>query len=208
MVRNPNYWNGTPGYERVLIRHMGESAAQLLAIQRGDIDVAFNLMPEQIASLKDDPNIEVKGATSLDFIYMAVAAAPTNPALQNKLARQAIGYAIDYDGIIRNLIGGAAVRPVSFLPVGVNGSTEELTRRSASARTCRGRASCWRRPGCPTASASSSPTATPRSPASRTRAWRRRSRPTLARVGIRAELAPMDQVNMRTMYLGGRARRC
>jgi peptide/nickel transport system substrate-binding protein len=111
MVKNPNYWRGTPGYDRVLIRHMSESAAQLLAIQRGDVDVAFNLIPEQIATLKDDPNITVAGMTSLDFIYMAVVEAPTNPALQNKLARQAIGYAIDYDGIIKNLIGGNAVRP-------------------------------------------------------------------------------------------------
>ena len=46
MVKNPNYWKGTPGYDRVLIRHMSESAAQLLAIQRGDVDVAFNLIPE------------------------------------------------------------------------------------------------------------------------------------------------------------------
>ena len=61
MVKNPNYWKGTPGYERVLIRHMSESAAQLLAIQRGDVDVAFNLIPEQIATLKDDPNITVAG---------------------------------------------------------------------------------------------------------------------------------------------------
>ena len=56
---------------------MSESAAQLLAIQRGDIDVAFNLIPEQIATLKDDPNITVEGMTSLDFIYMAVVGAPT-----------------------------------------------------------------------------------------------------------------------------------
>ena len=33
-----------------------DSAAQLLAVQRGDVDVAFNLIPEQIASLKSDPN--------------------------------------------------------------------------------------------------------------------------------------------------------
>ncbi|MBN8898162.1 MAG: ABC transporter substrate-binding protein, partial [Rhodospirillales bacterium] len=128
MVKNPHYWEGPPGYERVLIRQMSESAAQLLAIQRGDVDVAFNLIPEQIATLKDDPNIRVAGMTSLDFVYMAVAAAPSNPALQNKYARQAIGYAIDYDGIINNLAGGKATRPVTFLPVGVNGSTAELTK--------------------------------------------------------------------------------
>src|SRR5258707_11135061 len=51
MVANPNYWGGKPGFERVLIRHMSESAAQLLALKRGDIDVAFNLIPEQVATI-------------------------------------------------------------------------------------------------------------------------------------------------------------
>ena len=38
---------------------MSDSAAQLLAIRRGDIDVAFNLIPEQIATLKGDKDISV-----------------------------------------------------------------------------------------------------------------------------------------------------
>ena len=47
-----------------------------------NLDVAFNLILEQIATLTDDPAITVKGATSLDFIYLAVAESPDNPALQ------------------------------------------------------------------------------------------------------------------------------
>ena len=49
------------------------------------------------------------------------------PALSKPQARQAIGYAIDYDGIINNLIGGNAA-PAAFSPVGVNGSTAETTK--------------------------------------------------------------------------------
>ncbi len=204
MARNPNWWGGSAGYERVLIRHMSESAAQLLAIQRGDLDVAFNLLPEQLDSLKDNPNIDVLGETSLDFIYMAVAAAPDNPALQNKLARQAIGYAIDYDGIIRSLVGGAAVRPASFLPVGVNGSTEELTReigfREDLPRARRLLADAGLPQGFtfqlafPNAVTAGVPY----------QSLAQKVQADLARVGIRAELAPMDQVNMRTQFLGGR----
>src|SRR5205823_2055026 len=37
-------------------------------------------------------------------------------ALQNKLARQAIGYAIDYDGIIKNLIGIQKGRMTGEIP--------------------------------------------------------------------------------------------
>lgn len=204
MTRNPNYWNGTPGYERVLIRHMSESAAQLLAVQRGDIDVAFNLLPEQLDSLKDNASIEVMGATSLDFIYMAVAAAPDNPALQNKLARQAIGYAIDYDGIIRSLVGGAAVRPVSFLPVGVNGSTEALTREIGFREDLPRARKLLADAGLPQGFSFQLAYGNAVVAGVPYPSLAQKIQADLARVGIRVELAPMDQVNMRTQFLGGR----
>ena len=204
MVKNPNYWRGTPGYERVLIRHMSESAAQLLAIQRGDVDVAFNLIPEQIATLKDDPNITVEGMTSLDFIYMAVVEAPTNPALQNKLARQAIGYAIDYDGIIKNLIGGKAVRPVSFLPVGVNGSTEALTKEIGFREDLAKSKQLLAQAGMPDGFKFQLAYGNAAIAGVGYQNLAQKLQSDLARVGIKAELTPMDQVNMRTMYLGGK----
>jgi hypothetical protein len=46
-----------------------------------------------------------------------------------KEARQAIGYAIDYDGIVKSMLGGAALRPAHYLPIGVSGSTEEIARQ-------------------------------------------------------------------------------
>ena len=130
MVRNPRYWTSPkPGYQRLLIRHMSDGATQLLALTHGDLDAAFNLTAEQAATLKGNPEINVVRNQSLDYLYMAVAEAPDNPALQKQQARQAIGCAIDYDGIINGLAGGFAVRPAAFLPVGVNGSTAELTKQ-------------------------------------------------------------------------------
>ena len=32
---NPNYWRGVPPFKRVVIRHIGDSAVQLLSIERG-----------------------------------------------------------------------------------------------------------------------------------------------------------------------------
>jgi hypothetical protein len=90
--------------------------------------VAFNLIPEQVAGLKNSPDIDIVRVSSLDYLYLAVGEDPDHPALQKQAARQAIGYAIDYDGIINNLMGGNAVRPAPFLAVGVNGSTAELTK--------------------------------------------------------------------------------
>src|SRR5258705_2491317 len=99
-VRNEHYWGGKPPFERVIIRHISDGAAQLLAVRRGDVDAAFNLIPEQIASLKSDKDVRLDPLKSLDFVYMALTqGAEFNKALAVKECRQAIGYAIDYDGI-------------------------------------------------------------------------------------------------------------
>jgi peptide/nickel transport system substrate-binding protein len=204
MVKNPHYWGGMPGYDRVLIRHMSESAAQLLALQRGDIDVAFNLIPEQIAALKEDPNVTVMEATSLDFIYMAVVEAPGNPALQKKAARQAIGYAIDYDGIIKNLIGGHALRPVSFLPVGVNGSTEALTKEIGFQEDLARSKKLLAEAGLPDGFSFQLAYGNAAIAGVQYANLAQKIQSDLARVGIKVVLTPMDQLNMRTMFLGGK----
>ena len=205
MVRNSNYWGGAPGYERVLIRHMSESAAQLLALQRGDVDIAFNLIPEQIATLANDPNIRVDGATSLDFIYMAVSASPDNPALQNKTIRQAIGYAIDYDGIITNLIGGHAVRPASFLPIGILGSTADLTKEIGFRQDLERSKKLLADAGMPGGFNFQLAYGNAAIAGVKYETLAQKIQSDLARVGIKAVLAPMDQLNLRTMYLGGKA---
>lgn len=130
LVRNDYYWQGKPPFERIVIRHISDSAAQLLAVRRGDLDIAFNLIPEQLATLKGDANVRLESLTSLDFVYMALTQNPEfNKALAQKEARQAIGWAIDYDGIIKSMLGGAALKNAHFLPIGVLGATPENARQ-------------------------------------------------------------------------------
>ena len=140
-----------------------DGAAQLLAVRRGDIDAAFNLIPEQIASLKSEPNVRLDPLASLDFVYMALTQEPEfNKALAVKEARQAIGYAIDYDGI-KNVDArrrGAAAGALSCRSASA-ARPRRSRGRSASARTSARRRNCSPRPASPTASSSRSSTATP-----------------------------------------------
>ena len=180
LQKNPHYWEGEVPFERVVIRHIGDSAAQLLALENGDIDAAFNLTTEQLAGLEGNENIDIKSGLSLDYVYMALTTSPElNEGLAKVENRQAFAHSIDYDGIIEHLMGGNAVRPVNFLPIGVGGSTEQLTEEigyqedleKAKALLDAGRQSR-------TASRSICPTPTPRSSARATSCWRRRSSPT------------------------------
>lgn len=205
LVRNEHYWGKKPAYRRVLIRHLGDGAAQLLAVRRGDISVAFNLIPEQVASLKGDKDVRLESLHALDFVYMPIMQeAEVNKALAVKECRQAIAYAIDYDGIIKNLIGGAAVRPAHFLPIGVLGSTPEIAKEIGYRLDLDKAKDLLKKGGYPNgfefelAYGKASVVGVPYE------SLALKLQDDLARVGIKANLRPQDQLNMRTDYLGGK----
>jgi peptide/nickel transport system substrate-binding protein len=206
LVKNPNYWRGPVGFERIVIRHIADSAAQLLAIRRGDVDVAFNLIPEQIATLKDDANIRIQQETSLDFVYMAVTQEKEfNPALAKKEARQAIGYAIDYDGIIQAMIGGSATRPVSFLPVGTSGSTDALTKEIGFRQDLDKAKKLLAQAGFPDGFSFDIAYGNASIVGVSYQLLGQKIQSDLARVGIKVNLQPMDQVNLRTQFTTGKS---
>lgn len=205
-VANKNYWRGKPNFDRVVIRHMSDSAAQLLAVRRGDADIAFNLIPEQIATLKGDKDVRIDSIPSLDFVYMALTQEPEfNKALAVKEARQAIGYAIDYDGIRNSLLGGAAVRPAHFLPIGVSGSTEEVARQIGFREDLKRAKELLAKAGYPDGFEFEIAYGNAAVAGVTYQLLAQKIQSDLARVGIKATLSPKDQVNMRTIFTTGKA---
>src|SRR3546814_19447757 len=53
LERNDGYWGGAPAMKRVVIRHLAEPATQQIPLEKGDIAIARNLRPDQLASLRD-----------------------------------------------------------------------------------------------------------------------------------------------------------
>ena len=126
---NTHYWGEPPKFSRIVLQHIPESATQLITLERGDIQAALNLTSQQLDGLKDNTDIALVEGNSLDYVYMTLTSgADINPNLAIKEARQAIAYAINYDEIINGLVGGHATRPPTFVPNGLGGMTEELTK--------------------------------------------------------------------------------
>ncbi|SDD78173.1 ABC transporter substrate-binding protein [Belnapia rosea] len=206
LVRNPHHWRGMAAYERVVIRHFSDSAAQLLAIRRGDIQAAFNLIPEQIATLRDEAQLRTERLPSLDFVYMALTQnAEFNRALGQKACRQAIGHAIDYDGILGSMLGGAAQRPAHFLPIGVNGSTEAVAQEVGFRQDLEKAKRLLQEGGFPEGFEFEIAYGNAAVAGVSYQLLAQKIQADLGRVGIRAKLAPMDQVNLRTSYTTGRS---
>ncbi len=207
LVRNDHYWGGKLPYERIIIRHISDGAAQLLAVRRGDIDAAFNLIPEQIKSLKGDKDVRLDPLNSLDFVYMALTQEPEfNKALAIKENRQAIGYAIDYDGIKNQMLGGAALRPAHFLPIGVEGSTEEIARKIGYRHDPAKAKELLTKAGNPDGFEFEIAYGMAAVQGLTYQDLAQKIQSDLGKVGIKANLRPMDQVNLRSEYPAGKSR--
>jgi peptide/nickel transport system substrate-binding protein len=201
LVANPHYWRGKPPFERVVFQHMPDSGGQLLALQRGDIDAAFNLIPEQVTTLNANKDIWIDRLISTDFVYLALTSDGSfNKSLAIKAARQAVGYAIDYDGITDSLLGGNAVRPVTFLPIGTNGSTSELTREIGYREDLDKSKKLLAEAGLPNGFEFDLQYGTGSITGTSFAVLAQKLQSDLARVGIKANLAPMNMVTFRTQY--------
>jgi peptide/nickel transport system substrate-binding protein len=123
LVRNPHYWGPRPPMDRITFQNVPDSATQRLLIQKGSVDVAQNIDLQQAQALRNNPNVQLITGNTLDLIYVAMTTSATrSKPLSDKRVRQAIRYAIDYDGILKGLLKGVGTRPNSMIPVGMLGN--------------------------------------------------------------------------------------
>lgn len=206
LERNKGYWRAPAAFERVVIRHIGDSAAQLLALRRGDVAAALNLTPDQLQSLGRDASLRMVAGTSLDYLYMTLTGgAELNKALANRAARQALAHAIDYDGLIKGLMLGQATRPATFIPVGLDGSTEALTKEIGYRQDLAKARKLLAEAGVPNGFAFKLSYAKAAIAGTSYDLVAQKIQSDLARVGITAELDPMDQATLRTQYKEGKS---
>ena len=111
LERNPNSWAPKPYFARIVFRHVKDGTTQREMVERGDADVAHDFDPDIVAKIAPGAKIKVLEGLSMNQVYMALNNNPqVSKEIADKRVRQAISYAIDYDGIIKGLVRGAAVR--------------------------------------------------------------------------------------------------
>jgi peptide/nickel transport system substrate-binding protein len=123
MTRNPNYWGPRPFYDTITFQNQKDTATQRLLVQRGAVDGALDINIQQEQALVHDPNVQVINGNTLNLVYMGMTtSAAVSKPLSDARVRQAIRYAIDYDGILKGLLKGVGTRPNSMIPVGMLGN--------------------------------------------------------------------------------------
>ncbi len=121
--RNENYWGDKAKLKRVIIRHISESATQRLLLEKGDIDIARNLQPDDIKGLAGNADVKIRKKAKGAVWYLGLN--QKNKYLQVPQVRQALKYLIDYKGMEQTILNGKATIHQAFLPKGFLGALEE-----------------------------------------------------------------------------------
>ena len=113
---NPNS-TVKPHAKRLIIRHIADPSAQLLSLQKGDIDIARNLETEQLKAVAGKKEFTPVASVKASSMYLAMN--QNHPALARPEVRQAVKFAIDYAGIQKNIVPNTWVVQQAFLPKGL-----------------------------------------------------------------------------------------
>jgi peptide/nickel transport system substrate-binding protein len=117
---NDEYYGKKPNLKRVLIRHVAEPGTQRLLLQQGDVDIARDLSPDDLADLDGKPGLKVERVLKPQLFFWTFNA--TDPIFKNEKVRLAMRYLIDYDGLGKSVMTYLGVPRASFAQLGATGA--------------------------------------------------------------------------------------
>ncbi|HEY6433454.1 MAG TPA: ABC transporter substrate-binding protein [Acetobacteraceae bacterium] len=110
---NPHF-TPAPATKRIFIRHVKEPAEQLLLLQRGDIDMARDLTSDELKASAGDANLHRFTSPTTNQMY--IAANEGYAPFAKPEVRQALKWAIDYEGIQKNIVPDTYIVNQAFEP--------------------------------------------------------------------------------------------
>jgi peptide/nickel transport system substrate-binding protein len=123
LERNDNYYGEKSRLPRVIYRHVKEAATQRLLLEKGDVDIARNLTPQDLAAVASNKDIKTTSAPKGTVYYFSLN--QKNPTLAKPEVREAMKWLVDYAAIGDTLIKNIGVVHQNFLPVGLLGASTE-----------------------------------------------------------------------------------
>ncbi|OGC23836.1 hypothetical protein A3J90_00885 [candidate division WOR-1 bacterium RIFOXYC2_FULL_37_10] len=97
VVRNKDYYGGSPLLSSIIYRIIPDENATLIALESGQIDTA-GIPPKDFARMKKVKGINLFEYDTLLYTYLGLN--NDNPLFSDKRVRQALAYAVDKDQII------------------------------------------------------------------------------------------------------------
>ena len=116
---NERYWGSKPAFQTLQVKIVQEPAEQAMLLTQGELDVAWNLPPDQARALGDKADMRV--LQSLTFFIKTLGMNLSYPPFQKPEVREALRYAVDYDGMIDMILQGGAEKIQTCIVKGLPG---------------------------------------------------------------------------------------
>ena len=94
-----------------------------MLLEKGDVDLARNLTPDQIKGIEGNEDIVVNGHPKGTVVYMAANA--SHPILGKPEVVKALRYLVDYEGMANSFLAGQFVVHQAFWPGGLWAALED-----------------------------------------------------------------------------------
>ncbi len=115
LSRFDGYWEGPARSARIVIRVVPDDTMRGLELRKGTIDLIVNdLAPDIVYQLEERGHVQVIRSPGSDYQYIGLNL--KDPVLGDVRVRQALGYAIDREAIVRYLRRGLATPAVGIIP--------------------------------------------------------------------------------------------
>ena len=111
---NPDYYRGAPKVSRVVYRKVPQTSNRLAAVRSGDAQLVERLTPKEFDSVRKAKGVKVSGVLGNEnlFVHMNFK----TPPFDNIKVRQAVGYALNYNNVIKNGYFGQATKWQGVIP--------------------------------------------------------------------------------------------
>lgn len=106
LVRNPDYWGGAVGPDRIEVSFFDDYQPQILALQGGQIDIIQQIPVLQGVGLLNDPNVDIIATPS--SAHQQVHMRTDIDVFKDKRVRRAIALCLDRPKIVQGLMKGKA----------------------------------------------------------------------------------------------------
>jgi peptide/nickel transport system substrate-binding protein len=117
---NPAFWGTKPAIGEVVMRQVKESASQAQMLENGAADIAMQLDPDTAKALTS-PDVTYSLIPSFNFLYFALSPGAKGAPKLTPEIREAMGYAVDYQGAIDLTLAGNGKLQASAIPNGFPG---------------------------------------------------------------------------------------
>ncbi len=119
LKKNPNYWDGAPLLDEVIIKVTDDNTVRANEVIAGDVDMIDGIAPADVERLKGDANVKFITGPGMNVSYCAFRT--NRPPFDNAKVREAISHAVDLDAIVQTLYKGTATRSNCVMPPGFFG---------------------------------------------------------------------------------------